>query len=479
MKNKKLLIAGDIMLDAYHFGQVDRISPEAPVPIFFETGKKSYAPGGAANVAVNMASIGIDTDLFSTTGTDISGKKLLTLLNEGGVNTDLISINREQKTTTKLRYIGQNNQQILRVDMEKEFESNEESIQNAFQKIESDISEYGLIVLSDYNKGFLTRKTTSRLIALGRNAHIPVVVDVKGRNIEKYRGADILKPNRKELSLLTDIPTTDMESVVKAAVYLCEMAQCQYVLATLGAEGMILANRQGLIDEVKNPVREVFDVTGAGDTAIAYFASEMIKGSNLKDAMRIANYAAGVQVSKVGTSIVYPFEVEAAMREDQGGEHSKKLNDCKLDSLVPFILNRGKGRRVVFTNGCFDILHAGHISYLRKARKLGDILVVGINSDDSVKRIKGNNRPVNPLNDRMEMLAAFDFVDYVIPFEEDTPRKLIETIAPDILVKGGDYKMEEIVGADIVKSYGGAVEILPFVEGHSTSEIIKRIQARE
>ncbi len=478
MKNRKLLIAGDIMLDVYHFGRVDRISPEAPVPVFLEMGKERYAQGGAANVAVNTASIGINTDLFSTIGADISGKRLLALLKEDGVNTDLIKIEDAQTTTTKLRYIGQNNQQILRVDTEKWFEADEESFQTVFQELESGISEYGLILLSDYNKGFLTRETTSRLIALGRKAHIPVIVDVKGRDVGKYRGADLLKPNRKELSLLADMPTDDRESAVKAAVRLCEMAQCRYVLATLGAEGMILVDQRGLIDEVKSSVREVFDVTGAGDTSIAYLATEMIKGTDIKEAMRIANYAAGIQVSKLGTSIVHPYEVEAVMWKDKGGEHGKKLDDHRPDSLGPLALSRRKGRRVVFTNGCFDILHVGHISYLRKARKLGDILVIGVNSDASVKRIKGKGRPINPLNERMEMLAALDFVDHVIPFEEDTPEKLIETVMPDILVKGGDYKPEDIAGADFVKRHGGVVEVLPFVDGHSTSEIIKKIQER-
>ena len=276
--------------------------------------------------------------------------------------------------------------------------------------------------------------------------------------------------------MLTGMPTNDMGSAVKAAIRLCEMAQCQYVLATLGAEGMILVNRQGLVDKVRCSVREVFDVTGAGDTSIAYLAAEVIKGTDIKAAMRVANYAAGVQVSKVGTSIVYPDEVEAAMREDKGRECDKKLNGYRSDCLEPLMLNRRKGRRVVFTNGCFDILHIGHISYLRRARKLGDILVIGVNSDASVKRIKGDSRPVNSLDERMEMLAAFDFVDYVIPFEEDTPEKLIKAIVPDILVKGGDYKLEDIVGADFVKKHGGVVEVLPFVDGHSTSEIINKIQ---
>lgn len=476
--NNRIMIAGDIMLDSYHFGKVERISPEAPVPVFLEMGREKYVPGGAANVAVNIAAIGIETLLCSVIGEDESGSKLVALLNNSGVLTDYVVTDKERMTTTKLRYIGPNNQQIMRADAEKTDELSDELLNVLLGKLKDQISGCGLLVLSDYKKGFLSEKVTQRFIELGKEFDIPVVIDVKEKNIEKYRGATLLKPNRKELSVITGLKTDTKDKTIAAATWLCATAEVQYVLTTLGAEGMILVSREGLIEDVQSTTREVFDVTGAGDTSIAYLAAELVKGTEIKEAVKIANYAAGVQVSKVGTSIVYPDEVAEAMREDNGATDSKIL-DSYMNSGLSVIERRHKsGKKIVFTNGCFDILHIGHISYLRKARLLGDILVVGVNSDASVKRLKGAERPVNPLNDRLEMLAALDFVDYVIPFEEDTPLKLIEAIVPDVLVKGGDYQPENIVGAKEVISSGGEVRVIPFVEGHSTSEIIEKIQKR-
>lgn len=476
VKTKKILVAGDAMLDAYHFGQVNRISPEAPVPVFLETGRERYVPGGAANVAVNIAAIGLQVSFCSVIGNDGNGQMFLKLMSDNAVDIGLVKVLNERKTAAKLRYIGPGNQQILRVDDEEARDIAFSDIEDLMRGIEGRIREYGVIVLSDYKKGFLTEEITQHLIQMANVYHIPVLVDVKDMAFQKYSNATVLKPNRKELNLLTGMQTESKEEVVQAASYLCREASCNYVLATLGAEGMLLADKDGLIKDIESTASEVFDVTGAGDTSAAYLAAEIAAGTEITDAVIIANYAAGIQVSKVGTSTVYPYEVYEAMRKE-GKEGSGGCCRLNLNDKVADVCRRKeRGERIVFTNGCFDILHTGHLSYLREAKKLGDVLVVGLNSDHSVKRLKGDGRPVNRLKDREAMLSAFSFVDYVVPFEEDTPIRLISTIMPDVLVKGGDYAPENIAGAETVIRNGGEVRVLPFIEGHSTSGIIKRIQ---
>lgn len=470
---KKILAAGDIMLDTYHFGRVERISPEAPVPVFLETGRVRQTPGGAANVAVNLAAVGIGTDIFSAAGCDRNGELLLRLLEEKGVGTDFISRKEGSTTTNKLRYIGPNHQQILRVDTEEAGDIPTESVSGILEDICKKADEYGLILLSDYKKGFLTEEIARKLILLGKEKQIPVLVDVKDVDYRKYRDAYLLKPNRQELQGMMGMAVESLEEAREASCRLCRLASCSYVLTTLGADGMLLVDAGGVVMQSKSMAKEVYDVTGAGDTSIAYLAAGILSGKDIREAMEIANYAAGVQVSKVGTSIVYPEEVELAMGGALWGRRPDDYGGEGLDALRK---EKGLGKRIVFTNGCFDILHVGHVSYLRQARAMGDILVVGLNSDSSVKRLKGDGRPMNPLADRAAVLLALEAVDYVIPFGEDTPSRLIEAVRPDVLVKGGDYKAEDIVGADFVKGYGGTVAVLPFVEGKSTTGIIRNLQ---
>ena len=476
LRRKKILVAGDAMLDRYRFGKIERISPEAPVPVFLETGNERKSPGGAANVAVNIAAAGVETEFCTIIGADENGGRLNDCLTLSGVGTKYVVMSPERDTCVKLRYIGPGNQQILRVDDEDTSDVPYRLMEKTFQEIEKDIHEYSVFVISDYCKGFLTEDITQRLICLANDHDVPVLVDVKDRNISKYRNAMLLKPNRKELGMLTGSQTGTREDVICAAMCLCRDTSCKYVLATLGSEGMVLADSSGLIQEVKSTASEVYDVTGAGDTSIAYLAVELAKGKDIVDAMTVANYAAGVQVSKVGTSIVYPDEVITAMREDGNPEIGKVLNPYEKEGLSPLKRKKAAGKKVVFTNGCFDILHAGHVSYLRSAKKMGDILVVGVNSDESIKRLKGQDRPLNSLTDRMLVLSSLGVVDYIIPFEEDTPLELIKDILPDILVKGGDYQVENIVGADVVLQNGGEVSVLPFMEGRSTTALIHKIQ---
>ena len=453
MMNKRILVIGDIMLDTYRFGEVLRISPEAPVPVFLEKDKTKFSPGGAANVAINVAAIGVSVDVLSVVGNDEAGSTLVRLLDKAGINTDYISTMADRCTTHKIRYIAQNNQQIMRSDKEDSTEIPLDACKNVLEKLEKDIDKYGLILISDYMKGLLSYDLTQKIISIARSKNVSVYIDVKDPDINKYRGATLLKPNRKELQDLSGIPVNTLDDAETAAIHLCNIAECDYVLTTLGADGMMLADRNQVIKRIKSVAREVYDVTGAGDTSLAYLAAEIILGNDLEYAMEVSNVAAGIQVGKVGTSVVYPEEVRA--------ELSKQ---------------KDMGSRTVFTNGCFDILHAGHVSYLKKARKLGDRLVVGINSDESVRRLKGDERPINKLEDRVAVLSALECVDEVIPFEDDTPLELIKRVHPDILVKGDDYAVNNIVGAEFVLSYGGVVKTIPLLEGRSTSGIVKRMK---
>ena len=473
--NGSVLVAGDIMLDIYRFGNVNRISPEAPVPVFSETGKHKSVPGGAANVAVNMAAIGMKTALFSLVGSDAAGDALLESLQKLEIDVSAVKRSPERRTTSKLRFIGPNNQQILRVDMEETEDMHIKDVEDLFYSIERRIREFGLMLLSDYKKGFLSEEISKRLVELGRKNNIPVLVDVKDVNISKYKGAYLLKPNRKELGELTGMPAGTIDDVEKAAIKLCENAECSYVLTTLGADGMLLVNKDGKLAYSKSTAKEVYDVTGAGDTSIAYLAADILQGKSIYEAVETANYAAGVQVSKLGTSIVYPYEVERAMGREAVALNRKLLDYYRKDGLERIADDRRNGKKAVFTNGCFDILHAGHISYLKRARELGDFLVVGVNSDASVRRLKGESRPINSLADRCLVLSALEFVDYVVPFEEDTPNRLIKAVLPDVLVKGGDYNIEEIVGKDIVEANGGIVTTVSFVPGKSTTGIVDRV----
>lgn len=474
---KKILVAGDIMLDTYCFGNVKRISPEAPVPVLHQ--KESairHVAGGAANVAVNLVAAGTEVDLFSVIGNDQNGEILINCLKKNDIGVKYITCDSERVTTSKLRYIGQNNQQLFRVDSEICEEVCIESVAEQLILLEQSIDDYELFLLSDYMKGFLSEEITQELIRLAKKAGIQVLVDVKDTHYTKYRDATLIKPNRKELGRLTGLNVITEEQIVTASVWLCKELKSQFVLTTLGADGMILTDANGLVKKVSSIAKEVYDVTGAGDTSIAYLAAELAKGKDIIDAMEIANYAAGIKVSKMGTSIVYPDEVENALKLHDGSLRHKQLNMYQKDGLKAISEAHQFGRKIVFTNGCFDILHSGHIVYLQHAKEMGDLLVIGVNSDASIKRLKGEDRPVNSLADRLMLLSAISVVDYVIPFEEDTPQKLIEAVIPDVLVKGGDYTLDGIVGADFVKARGGVVTTIPFVEGKSTTNIISKIR---
>ena len=341
----------------------------------------------------------------------------------------------------------------------------------SLKKLEEEIDCYHLILLSDYLKGLLTYDFTQGVIHLAKEHGIPVIIDVKDPHVEKYKGAYLLKPNLKEIRELTGMPAQTDQEIIEAAETLRERCECEYVLCTCGARGMVLVGKNHEPFFIGSQVREVYDVSGAGDTTISYLAAGMANGIDMDDAVTIANVAAGIQVGKTGTSSVYMREVRDFLANEDEGTFHKILYGADLETFR----QDNADKKIVFTNGCFDILHVGHKRYLQQAATLGDILVVGVNSDDSVKRLKGPERPINSEQDRTEMLCAMKFVDYVVIFEEDTPYELIKKIQPDVLVKGGDYKPEEVVGRDIVEARGGRLELIKFVDGKSTTNIINKI----
>ena len=468
IRNRHILVVGDVMLDNYYMGDVRRISPEAPVPVFRKRSERSVL-GGAANVAANLVAANQQTSMMSIIGRDANGKTMMQLFENLGINAGFVS-NLQRSTTIKTRFLADNNQQLLRLDVEDTDPITKVESNRILKKLQKVIDDFDLILMSDYLKGLLTQEFTQGVIKMARKHDIPVVIDVKDPKYGKYYGATLLKPNLNELRSLTGKNVQTDEEIVEAAEELRKRSNCQYVLATLGAKGMVLVG-DGEPYFVKSLAREVYDVSGAGDTTIAYLATCMANEMPIRESVDIANYAAGIQVGKVGTSSVSWQEVrDLISNEDHGIAHkilsAEELNSFRKDNAQ---------KKIVFTNGCFDILHVGHKRYLQQAATLGDILVVGVNSDASVRRLKGPTRPVNNEQDRAEMLSALGFIDYVVIFDEDTPYELIKKIQPDVLVKGGDYKPEEVVGKDIVEARGGRLELISFVEGKSTTNIIKKI----
>lgn len=469
IQSKNILVIGDVMLDTYLTGDVKRISPEAPVPVFKKKAERSVL-GGAANVAANLIAAGQNVSMMAMVGNDENGEKLKSIFEVQGINTDLI-FSLDRHTTEKTRFLASNNQQVLRLDIEDTDPLSCTDCERLINELGKKIDSFNLILLSDYLKGLLTYDFTQAVIHKAQEHNIPVIIDVKDPKSEKYMGATLLKPNLKELQDLTGLRAETDEEIVAASESLREQCKVKYVLTTCGGRGMVLVG-DGEPYFIEAFGQEVFDVTGAGDTTIAYLGACMINGFTMREAVDIANTAAGIQVSKVGTSSVYWPEIRTRL-VDQTEEAAHKLISGR--AIETFRRDHGN-QKIVFTNGCFDILHVGHIRYLQEAARLGDLLIIGLNSDASVKRLKGQERPINGELERAEMLGALGFVDYVAIFEEDTPLNLINTIQPDVLVKGGDYTPDEVVGKKEVEERGGKLVLIPFVEGKSTTNIIEKIK---
>ncbi|MCD1127101.1 bifunctional D-glycero-beta-D-manno-heptose-7-phosphate kinase/D-glycero-beta-D-manno-heptose 1-phosphate adenylyltransferase HldE [Jinshanibacter sp. LJY008] len=462
-----VMVVGDVMLDRYWHGPTSRISPEAPVPVV-KVNMVEDRPGGAANVAMNIASLCGMSRLVGLTGLDEPARVLNDKLNEVNVKCDFVTV-ASHPTITKLRVLSRN-QQLLRLDFEEGFENVDS--QPILDRVQQALPRLGALVLSDYAKGALA--SVQSLIALGREAGVPVLIDPKGTDFERYRGATLLTPNLSEFEAVVGQCKSE-EELISRGMALIEQFEFSALLITRSENGMTLLQPGKEPFHMPTQAQEVYDVTGAGDTVIGVLAVSLAAGLTLEESCFMANAAAGVVVGKLGTSTVSPIELENAIR-GRADTGFGVMNEEQLKQAVAHA--RQRGEKVVMTNGCFDILHAGHVSYLANARKLGDRLIVAVNSDASTRRLKGETRPVNPLAQRMIVLGALESVDWVVSFEEDTPQRLIADILPDLLVKGGDYKPEDIAGSKEVWAAGGDVRVLNFEDGCSTSNIIKTIMER-
>lgn len=464
----RVLVAGDVMLDEYWFGDSGRISPEAPVPVVRVTGTEER-PGGAANVALNLASLATGVRLVGAVGDDERGRRLETLLSARGVGCDFEKA-AALPTIHKLRVLARN-QQLIRLDAEEPMASQAEAVSSRAARA---LEEADLLVCSDYAKGALG--AVEGLIEQARSRAVPVLVDPKGTDFSRYRGATLLTPNFAEFQAVVG-PVPDNDALVTLARELVRGLQLKALLVTRGEQGMTLVPGEGDAIHLPAESREVFDVTGAGDTVIAVFAAAMAAEQPLAGAARLANLAAGLVVRRIGAATVTPMELKLALHRRGAGGGRGILSAAEAQSAVAEA--QGRGERVVMTNGCFDLLHAGHVGYLEDAKALGDHLIVAVNDDRSVARLKGSGRPLTPLADRMAVLAGLAAVDWVVPFEEDTPANLIADVAPDVLVKGGDYRPEEIAGAEHVTARGGEVRVLRFRPGRSTSALVDAIRRRD
>ena len=460
----RVLVAGDVMLDRYWHGPASRVSPEAPVPVVRVQGLEER-PGGAANVALNVAALGAGVELLGAVGEDEAAAGLARRLEAAGVRARLLPV-PGAATVVKLRVLSRH-QQLLRLDFEDGLPGLPgEALRAAFREA---LPGAGAVVLSDYAKG--TLREVEALVAEAREAGLPVLVDPKGRDFRRYRGATLLTPNLAELEAAAG-PCPDEAALAARAAEVLEACRLEALLVTRGERGMSLF-RPGR-DPLHLPARarEVYDVTGAGDTVMAVLAAALAAGAPLERAVVLANAAAGVVVARLGTAAVGPEELRWALGEEAAAVRRGVLEEEAL--LAELARARARGERIVMTNGCFDLLHAGHVAYLREARALGDRLLVAVNDDASVRRLKGPSRPVTPLGQRMAVLAALEAVDWVVPFAEDTPERLVRRVLPDVLVKGGDWRPEQVAGGAAVTAAGGRVVILPYREGLSTTALIRR-----
>lgn len=454
ISKREILVIGDCMLDEYNWGEVTRISPESCTPIL-RLNSTTLRCGGAANVAYQLQYINCNVILLGIIGKDETGQKLNGLLNE---RLEFHPFIHDIKTTKKIRYVNNLRQQMFRVDDE-EYESLSSSDILDIKSLILEKSKYlECIVLSDYNKGVLNIVSTQEIINYAHSLSIPIIVDIKEPCVEKYYGADIVKGNFLELCSFFPNETITKSNIEQYVLKFKHYLKARYVVVTLGQNGMIGVDEEDIIYHIKSKPVPVYDVTGAGDVVTAFIAANIANLENFSNMLQITNIAANKKVGKFGNLPVSLDEINFKSKE-------KSINE-----LIPLL----EDKIVVFTNGCFDILHAGHVDLLRKAKELGDVLVVGLNSDSSISRIKGNNRPVNSLNERIEVISALEFVDYVVVFDEDTPLTLIKKIKPNFLVKGGDYLVKDIVGADIVIKNNGKVVTIPFTHNISTTKILDK-----
>ena len=467
----RVLVVGDLMLDRYIVGEVDRISPEAPVPVLRHAHR--YArPGGAANVAMNLAGLGCQALLAGFWGDDADRHELESLLTAGGVDAVGV-VTTALPTVSKTRIVGRT-QQLLRLDIESREELAAEDHARLLERAEALVEKAHAVVLSDYAKGTLTAELCERLIRKARYAGVPVLVDPKTPDLGKYSGATAVCPNLHELASATGVSIDSVELLLAAGEAQRREHDLRYLLVTMSEKGIqVLSDGPAYHSQAR--AREVFDVSGAGDTVIATVAASLGAGLEIETGVELANLAAGIVVSKVGTVPIAHHELTAALTPSKQISNAEKVLD--REALLARVADwRAAGETIVFTNGCFDLLHVGHVTLMEDCRRFGSKVVLGLNSDASVGRLKGPARPVVGERDRARVMAALGAVDAVTLFEEDTPLELIEALKPDVLVKGGDYTVETVVGHEMVLATGGRVEIVPTVEGFSTTGIVRKLQ---
>lgn len=465
----KILVIGDVMIDHYIQAEVERTSPEAPVAVAVVR-SEYYVPGGAANVAANCAAMGAKIILAGISGRDENAEKIRLLLEDKGIRTNLLISDPDRPTTLKTRILSRG-QQIIRIDREEKSQPGIKLQKKLLKALERNIKKIHGVIISDYAKGVCSPFFIQSLLKIIKPLGIPVVCDPKGLDFTKYRGVDILTPNFKETREATGITLNNPDALKKAAKKILSLTKTKAIVVTKGNEGVTLFPKGKPEIHINAHAREVYDVTGAGDTFISHFALAYFSGATLRQATEMGNFASAVSVAKLGVAVVYPEELTSFVRSET---YSTKLkNPVELKEII--LRLKSEDKKVVFTNGCFDLIHIGHIKFLQEARKLGDCLIVGINTDASVRRVKGEGRPLISEMERADLLAALHWVDYVVLFDETTPEPLLRALKPDILVKGKNLRPEEIVGHELVKKYGGEIRRLPFFANISTADRLRRI----
>ncbi|MBI1272818.1 MAG: D-glycero-beta-D-manno-heptose-7-phosphate kinase [Alphaproteobacteria bacterium] len=474
LNGHRVLVVGDVMLDRFVYGAVDRISPEAPIPVI-KVQRELVTLGGAGNVVRNIVSLGGHVDLIGIAGQDQSGYDLAKLLTELENVTPLILTDNSRPTTLKTRYVA-NGQQLLRSDHEISQMVTKDIEDQLLMRIKPALEECDVVILSDYAKGVLTERIVSETIAMAKDLNKPVLIDPKGRDFARYRGATMLTPNRRELAEaahLDNIKT--VAQAEQAARVLITAYNLEFVLAKLGADGICLVKREGEAKHIRAMAREVFDVSGAGDTVVGTMALGLAAGLTPDQAATLANLAGSIVVGKIGTATITPGDLAQELHEDQIRNTDQKVVPASEANEMAERWRR-QGYKVGFTNGCFDLIHPGHISLLRQSRAACDRLIVGLNTDASIKRLKGEDRPVQNEQARATVLASLSDVDLVVLFSEDTPLKLIKSLRPALLVKGSDYTPDKVVGWDLVESWGGELLLANLIEGQSTTSTIARLK---
>ncbi len=469
----RILVLGDLILDRYVSGEVDRISPEAPIPILRAKSQEDRL-GGAGNVAANLRAMEASVEVVGVIGDDSLGRRMCDMLGKDGIETSGVLVDASRPTTEKTRLVA-GTQQIVRVDWEDARPVDSKWAGRCLELLASRVAHAQALILSDYGKGVLSSEVLAGAIRLAREHKVPVLVDPKGNDYRRYRGATLVTPNRKEAEEALGRKLAALDELPRAGADLLEVAQLEAVVITLGPQGMFHMHRGGATKHVPTVAKSVFDVTGAGDTVISHLALGLGAGLTLEVAAELANHAAGIVVGKRGAASVTRAELFDALDAAAGRLSQVRAKILEGEALVRRLAEwRAQNLRVVFTNGCFDILHAGHVDYLRFARAQGDVLVVGVNDDASVRRLKGPTRPVNRLEDRLAVLSGLEMVDAVVSFAEDTPAQIIERITPAVLVKGEDWRDKGVVGRQWVESHGGKVVLAPLLQGRSTTAILER-----